>query len=139
MDELNLKNCHLIKFSKFGNDKRGFLSVFEAQKDIPFDIKRVYYMYGIGNLSEIRGPHAHKNTEQVFICINGKATYFLDDGENKTKITIDEPNIGIYIGRKIWHYMTQFSKDTIILGVASSYYNGKDYIRNYNEFIDYVK
>lgn len=139
MDELNFKNCRLIKFPKLGNDKKGFLSVLEAKKNIPFSIKRIYYIYRIGNLSEIRGPHAHKNTEQVFVCMNGKATYFLDDGEDKTKITVVEPNIGIYIGPKIWHYITEFSKDVILVGVASSYYDEKDYIRNYDEFTNYVK
>jgi len=139
MDKFKFTNCYLTKFLKIGDDKKGFLFFFESKRNIPFNIKRIYYIYGIGDLSTIRGPHAHKTTEQIFICLNGKVTYFLDDGENETKITITKPNIGIYIGPKIWHYMTNFSKNAIILGIASSYYNENDYIRNYNDFISYVK
>lgn len=135
MDALNFKNCSLINFPKFGDNKRGYLSFFESKKECPFDIKRVYYIYGIGDSSEIRGPHAHWKTEQIFININGKSTYFLDDGKEKKNIIIDEPDVGIYIGPKIWHYMTDFSPNLVILIVASRYYDESDYIHNYDEFI----
>jgi dTDP-4-dehydrorhamnose 3,5-epimerase-like enzyme len=138
MDNLRVKNCYLIKLPKFGDKKRGFLSALEEKKDISFNIGRIYYIYGIGDLSKIRGPHAHRGTEQVFICLRGRAAFFLDDGKNKRKITIKEPNAGLYIGKRIWHSIKFFSKDTIVLGIASGYYNEKDYIRNYNKFMAYV-
>ena len=138
MNEKIFEGCYLITFSTFGDNDKGFLTVIESNKQIPFKLKRIYYIHNIGNISEIRGPHAHKQTEQCFINIQGKATYHLDNGIVKKKITLDEPNIGIYIGPKIWHYMNEFSKDIILLAVASTYFDENDYIRDYNEFLDYL-
>lgn len=131
-------NCYLTELPKYGNNKRGFLTAMEVDKEIPFQIKRVYYIYGIGNLSEIRGPHAHKQTEQYFVNVKGKATYHLDNGVKKKIIKLDKPNTGIYIGPKIWHYMNDFSDDIILLAVASSYFDENDYLREYNEFIKFL-
>lgn len=137
MTSLNFKNCHLIKFPKIGDSKRGYLTFFESNKGIPFEIKRVYYIYNIEDNSQIRGPHAHKETEQVFINVQGHATYYLDDGKNKSEIILNEPNLGIYIGPEIWHHMGDFSEDIIFLVVSSSNYDESDYIRSYKEFITY--
>jgi len=139
MINLNIRNCRLIEFPKIGDDKRGFLSFGESLKGIPFEIKRIYYIYEIGDLSAIRGEHAHKKLEQVFLCIRGKVTFLLDDGERKEKIELKEPNKGLYIGPKLWHNMINFSKDTVILAIASDYYNEEDYIREYDKFRDYIK
>lgn len=133
-----MKNCRIIELSKIGDDKRGFLSVGESLKDIPFEIKRIYYIYGIGDSSAVRGQHAHKKIEQVFFCIQGKVTFLLDDGDRKEEIELREPNKGLYIGPKIWNTMIKFSKDAVILAIASHYYNEGEYIRDYNEFIDYI-
>ena len=138
MKNLNIKNCRLIDLPKIGDNKRGFLSFVESLKDIPFEIKRMYYIYEVGGLSVVRGEHAHKKLEQIFFCIHGKVTFLLDDGERSEEIELGEPNKGLYIGPKLWHTMMNFSKDTVILAVASDYYNEEDYIREYDKFIDYI-
>lgn len=137
MDEINLENCYLIEFPKYGDSKRGYLSVIEKLKNIPFDIKRIYYIYDIGDLSEIRGPHAHKNTEQIFITLNGKAKYHIDNGFTRKEIVIDKPNIGIYIGPNIWHYITNFSSNVILLVIASQFYDPLDYLKKYENFLNF--
>ncbi|MCK4252511.1 WxcM-like domain-containing protein [candidate division WOR-3 bacterium] len=138
MRSLNIRNCRLIELPKIGDDKRGFLSIGESRKDIPFEIKRIYYIYKIGDLSVVRGQHAHKKLEQAFFCIHGKVTFLVDDGERREEIELKEPNKGLYIGPKLWHNMIGFSKDTVILAVASDYYNEGDYIRDYDKFVDYM-
>ena len=117
----------------------GNLSVAEESKDIPFQIKRVYYIYDFSNEIATRGKHAHKNLEQVLFCISGSFKLLLDDGTTKMNIEMDTPNEGIYIGKYIWHTMWEFSKDCIILVLASDYFKESDYIRDYDEFISITK
>jgi len=139
MNELNVRNCRLIELPKIGDEKRGYLSFMESLRSIPFEIKRVYYIYGVGDSSAMRGEHAHKeNLEQIFFCINGSVTFLLDDGERKDEYELKDPNIGIYIGPKLWHTLVNFSKDAIVLVVASDYYTEELYIRDYDKFIEYV-
>lgn len=138
MKNPDINNCQVIELPKIGDDERGFLTVLESLKDIPFEIKRVYYIYGIGDPSSVRGEHAHKKLEQVFFCIHGKVTFLLDDGERREEIEMAEPNKGLYTGPEVWHNMIKFSNNTVILAIASDYYNEWDYIRNYDEFIDYI-
>ena len=83
--------------------------------------------------------HAHKELEQIIFCINGSFKLLLDDGENQQFIYLSDPNRGIYMGPKLWHKMFEFSSDCIILVFASDLYNEKDYIRNFNEFLDFIK
>lgn len=119
-------------------DERGYLSFCEANNNIPIDIKRVYFMGDLvvkGN----RGHHAHKVTRQILFCLHGSAKIKLDDGETKEEIILDKPNIGITIENKIWHSMENFSKGTIIMVLASEYYDEKDYLRDYKEFKKFIK
>ena len=134
MTEIRTKHCYLIDFPKFGDGVGGYLTFFESSNQIPFKIRRVYYIYDIGDLNTIRGFHAHKATEQVFITLKGKATYVLDDGKNKDKVTLETPNIGIYMGPMVWHTLQNFSPETVILVLASEYYDESDYIQNYKNF-----
>ena len=138
MKNLNIQNCGLIDLPKIGDKKRGFLSFAESFKDIPFEIKRIYYVYGMEDSSVVRGEHAHKKLQQIFFCVHGKVTFLLDDGGRIEEIELRKPNKGLYIGPKLWHTMEKFSKDTVILAIASDYYNEEDYIREYDKFIDYV-
>ncbi|HEK0788545.1 TPA: WxcM-like domain-containing protein [Proteus mirabilis] len=121
-----------IEFKKLG-DNRGSLTSIEQNKNIPFDIKRIYYIYdtkeGIS-----RGFHAHKNLEQVAICIKGSCRFLLDDGVHKEEIVLDKPNIGLYIKGVIWREMHDFSEDCVLVVIASDYYNESDYIRDYDTF-----
>lgn len=138
MKNPSVSNCKIIELPKIGDEKKGFLSLGESRRHIPFEIKRIYYIYGIEDPSAIRGQHGHKKLEQVFFCINGKVTFLLDDGEKKEEIELGEPNKGLYIGPKVWHNMMNFSKNAIILVIASDYYSEEDYLRNYEKFIDYI-
>ena len=116
----------------------GKLSVAEGLHNIPFDIKRVYYIYDLENFHAIRGKHAHKQLEQVIFCINGSFVLQLDDGHAREEIFINQRNTGVYLGTGLWHTMTQFSKDCVLLVLASDYYNEQDYIRDYSEFIAFI-
>lgn len=118
-------------------DYRGALVVIQQIKDIPFEIKRIYYMYNTKK-DVIRGCHAHKNLEQVLICINGSCKILLDNGIEKETVVLDKKNLGLYIRSNTWREMFQFSKDAVLLVLASDYYDEKDYIRNYDEFLKFI-
>jgi len=135
---MNIKNCKEIILSQIGNSTLGSLSVVEANKEVPFEIKRVYYIYDLNDCDVLRGKHAHKETEQAIFCLKGSFVLGLDDGENKEKITVDKPNEGIYLGTKLWHDMSDFSDDCVMLVLASDYYREEDYLREYSEFLQYI-
>ncbi|MBS9784588.1 MAG: FdtA/QdtA family cupin domain-containing protein [Oceanivirga sp.] len=115
-------------------DERGKLVALEGLKNIPFEIKRVYYIYGT-KLNVARGFHAHKNLQQVAIAVSGSCKMLLDDGVNKEWVTLDSPNKGILINSMVWHEMHNFSEDCVLLVLASEHYDESDYIRDYDEFI----
>ena len=126
----------LIDFKSLG-DERGQLFSLEAKQNIPFDIKRVYYMFGMqGDVP--RGFHAHKVLQQVAICIKGSCKMIMDDGKAKEEVVIDKPNTGIMIDKLIWHEMHDFSEDCILMVIASDLYDESDYLRNYNDFSNFV-
>ena len=126
----------LINFTVRGNYE-GNLVPIEGGKDIPFDIKRVYYIWGTQR-GVIRGHHAHRKLEQVIVCISGNCDFILDDGKTKKQIHLSSGNQGLYIKHNIWREFTNFSSDCIILVLASEYYDEADYIRNYDEFLKEV-
>ena len=129
---------NLLKIKKLGNKENGFLSFFESEKDISFEIKRVYYTYNVSK-GQIRGYHAHKNLEQFLVCIKGKIKINYDNGIDKKSYILDEPNKGVICGKGIWHTMEWLENDSILLVLASEYYDESDYIRDYDEFIKLVK
>jgi len=137
--KINVNNCRHIELKQVVDEHDGVLSIAEAQKEIPFNIKRVYYIYGLENIKSRRGFHAHKKLEQAIFCINGSFKLMADDGENKQYLYLNNPNQGIFIGRRLWHTMFEFSKDCIILALASDHYDESDYIREYENFIKYIK
>lgn len=106
----------------------------ESSRHIPFKIKRVYYISDIDD-DVARGKHAHKKTSQVAFCIKGSMKMLLDNGREKEEVILDKSNRGIFLNKMIWHEMTNFKKNTILLILASEYYQERDYIRNYNEFL----
>ncbi|GAB2912867.1 sugar 3,4-ketoisomerase [Paralcaligenes ginsengisoli] len=114
-------------------DGRGNLFVVEANKNLPFEIKRVYYMSGMSPGTE-RGFHAHKDLQQLAICVAGRCCITLDDGENRQSVWLDSPAKGLLIGSLIWREMSQFSDDCVLLVFASQYYDEADYIRDYTQF-----
>lgn len=118
-------------------DERGQLVALEEGKEIPFAIKRVYYIYGTGEGVE-RGFHAHKELKQLLICVHGSCIITLDDGKEKENVVLDKPYEGIFIQSNIWRVMSNFSPDAVLLVLASEIYNEADYIRDYNVFLEYV-
>lgn len=123
----------LIKFNNKG-DRRGSLTVLEENKEVPFSIKRVYYLYETGT-GVSRGFHAHKTLEQIAICVAGSCEIILDDGYNRKTHYLKSPDVGLYIGNFVWREMHKFSQDCVLLVLASDKYNEDDYIRDYECFI----
>lgn len=121
-----------IKFDIHG-DSRGKLVALEENKDIPFEVKRVYYIYDtVSNV--VRGKHAHKDLQQILVCVHGSCRIRLDNGHDVEEILLDKPDEGIYISNNIWREMYDFSEDAVLLVLASNVYDESDYIRDYNEF-----
>lgn len=118
-------------------DERGQLISLEEFKDIPFRIKRVYYMYD--TLAEVtRGYHSHKTLEQILVCIHGSCKVRLDNGKEKKVVHLEKPYEGLYVGKNIWREMFDFSPDAVLLVFASELYDENDYIRDYDAFLQSV-
>ena len=123
-------------FQQHGDD-RGMLVALEEYKDIPFEIKRVYYMYDTKK-NVHRGFHAHKSLEQILICIHGSCKVLLDNGTEKKIVSLEKPYEGLYIANNMRREMYDFSEDAVLMVLASEYYKEEDYIRDYNEFLRMV-
>ena len=119
-------------------DERGQLVALEEFKDIPFRIRRVYYMYDTGE-GVVRGHHAHKSLEQILICIHGSCKILLDNGTEKKVIPLEKPYEGLYVSNAMWREMYDFSPDAVLMVLASELYDEADYIRDYDEFLSFVK
>ncbi len=123
-----------INFKELG-DRRGSLLALEGNKNVPFEIKRVYYIYNTEN-GVSRGFHAHKELLQLAICISGSCRFIMDNGINKEEIILNLPSTGLLIPNMIWHEMHNFSDDCIIIVLANEVYQESDYIRDYTEFLN---
>lgn len=131
--EFTMKLVKTLTFPIIG-DSRGSLIALETFKNIPFDIKRVYYIFD--TLSGVsRGFHAHLNLKQILICVKGSCHILLDDGNNKDNIILDNPQTGLLIESLVWREMHDFSEDCVLLVLASDYYDESDYVRDYKKFI----
>lgn len=119
-------------------DDRGSLVAVETQQDLPFELKRVYYIFGTKEGVE-RGFHAHKNLQQVAVAVRGSCTMVLDDGHEKTEVLLNDPTQGLYIGSMLWRVMKDFSEDCVLLVFADQHYTESDYIRNYDDFLSEIK
>tara|TARA_B100000315_G_C14408652_1_gene509922 strand:+ start:318 stop:743 length:426 start_codon:yes stop_codon:yes gene_type:complete len=133
--DVKVHNCKTIELKQIVDEKDGVLSIAESRREIPFEIRRIYYIYGLAYPKARRGLHAHHKLEQVIFCVNGSFKLMVDDGNEKQYLFLSDPNHGIYIGPHLWHSMFEFSKDCIILVMASDYYDEADYIRDYDEFV----
>ncbi|MDB4056854.1 FdtA/QdtA family cupin domain-containing protein [Candidatus Thioglobus sp.] len=127
----------LIKFNVFSDD-RGSLISLEENKNIPFSIKRIYYIYGMPVNSK-RGFHAHKNLKQVITCVSGSCKILLDNGVMKRNVELNSINNGLIVESMIWREIFDFSEDCILIVLASELYREDDYIRNYDEFLKKAK
>lgn len=118
-------------------DHLGSLSFFESTNDVPFEIKRIYFIHGVpGNAK--RGGHAHTNLQQLLFCPYGEIEILLNDGEQQKSIILDSPDKGLYIGNNIWRDMVWKIDNSILCVAASQYYSENDYIRNYENFIKQI-
>ena len=123
----------ILEFGDLG-DERGKLVVVEGAMDIPFEIKRVFYIYG-SDATVMRGQHANRNTEFVLVNVAGKSKVRVDDGLGREQVYhLDQPNTGIYIPRMVWKDMYDFSPDSVLLVLCSEHYDGEEYIRDYEAF-----
>ena len=126
----------LIDFPPLGDD-RGSLVAVEANKTVPFDIKRVYFIYGTKQ-GVARGFHAHKALKQVAVCVTGSCRMLLDNGQDKEEVLLDSPTKGLVIEDFVWREMHDFTSDCVLMVLASEHYDEADYIRNYDDFIKAV-
>jgi hypothetical protein len=129
--------CDIIELSKMNNGV-GNMSFVENSKNIPFDIKRVYYIYDVPGGSD-RGGHAHINLEQFVIAVSGAFEVLLDDGTNKKIVRLDRPFMALHIQKGIWRETRNFTSGSVCMVIASEDYLDDDYIYNYNEFIAYTQ
>jgi len=124
-------------FQPHGDD-RGQLIALEELKDIPFEIRRVYYMYDtVAGVT--RGFHAHKSLQQILICIHGSCKIKLDNGRETKVVPLEKPYEGLYVASNMWREMYDFSPDAVLMVLASDFYDEADYIRDYNEFLALVQ
>jgi dTDP-4-dehydrorhamnose 3,5-epimerase-like enzyme len=123
----------LVQFDVFTDD-RGSLVALESGKNVPFVIKRVYYMTEMAP-DRPRGFHAHRNLEQIAICVKGSCYMIIDDGNKRETFLLDEPGLGVCIHSMEWREMHSFSADCVLLVVASEHYDASDYLRDYSGFL----
>lgn len=129
-------DIRMIRFDIHGDD-RGKLIALEEHKEIPFCTRRVYYIFD--TLEGVcRGFHAHKELEQVLICVSGSCKILLDDGASKSVAELKSPDEGLYIAHDVWREMFDFSSDAVLVVLASMPYDESDYIRDYDDFLEYV-
>ncbi len=134
---MSIKDCKIIELPKIA-DPRGNLTFIEGNGHIPFDIKRVYYLYDVPG-GETRGGHAHKNLQQFIIAMNGSFDVVLDDGKEKKRFHLNRAYYGLYLSSMIWRELDNFSSGSVCMVLASMMYDESDYIRDYDEFLQKVK
>lgn len=130
---MSLAGCKIIDLPKI-SDPRGNLTFFEGGHHIPFDMRRVYYLYDVPGGSE-RGGHAHKNLHQFMIAMSGSFDVVLDDGKERRRIHMNRSHYGLYICPMMWRELDNFSSGSVCMVVASEYYSEADYIRDYSDFV----
>ena len=127
------ERCPILQFADLG-DERGKLVVIEGGQEIPFNIKRVFYIYE-SDSKVVRGRHANRESEFVLINVAGQSKVRITDGKDEFIVKLNKPMMGIYIPKMIWKDMYDFSKDSVLLVLASTHYNGSEYIRDYDEYL----
>jgi len=128
------EKCTVLQFADLG-DERGKLVVIESGLAIPFDIQRVFYIYE-SDSTVIRGQHANRESEFVLINVAGKSKVRITNGQEEFVVELNKPMMGVYIPKMVWKDMYDFSSDSVLLVLASTHYDGKEYIRDYNEYLN---
>jgi dTDP-4-dehydrorhamnose 3,5-epimerase len=125
-------DCRIIRLTIRG-DEFGKLIAIEETTDVPFAIARVYYIYGT-QAGIVRGKHAHRQLQQLVVPLSGSCTMTLDDGENRVALSLDNPAHGLTLPPMVWHEMSDFSSDCVLMTLADAAYDERDYIRDYGDF-----
>lgn len=129
--------AQMLEFVQNG-DERGYLVVVEEKQDVPFDIKRIFYIYG-SDKSVVRGQHANRRSEFVLINVAGTSKVKVKDGKgNEAVFSLNRPHTGVYIPKMVWKEMYEFSEDSVLLCLASDHYDAQEYIRDYDDFVKMV-
>lgn len=131
----SIYNCNVIELNKIHN-RAGNITIIEGNEYIPFDVKRIYYLYDVPGGAE-RGGHAHKELQQLIVAASGSFDVVIDDGKIKKIVHLNHPNYGLVVVPGIWRELVNFSSGAILLVLASTIYDEKDYIRDYDEFKSY--
>lgn len=133
-----VEDCGIIELDRHHSQRKGDISVVENGKEVPFDVKRIYYLYDVpGGVN--RGGHAHKELYQLIVAASGAFTVVLDDGTNKKAFTLNRPYQGLLVKPGIWRTLTDFSSGSVCVVLASEKYDEKDYIRRYDDFLSFRK
>lgn len=134
---MNIKDQYkILEFGDLG-DERGNLVVVEGEQDIPFEIKRVFYIYG-SDSEVVRGQHANRNSEFVLINVSGTSKVRVDNGFEEEIIELNRPRMGLYLPTMLWKDMYDFSEDSVLLVITNTHYDGAEYIRDYDEYVKEV-
>ena len=133
-NNMTIDDCRLMQLDKHHSDRKGNLSIVEGNKDVPFEVKRVYYLYDVPG-GESRGGHAHKALYQLIVAVSGSFSVTLDDGIDKRTFVLNRPYQGLLVVSGIWRTLDDFSSGSVCLVLASEKYDESDYIRYYDEFI----
>lgn len=136
MEKYSVYDCSIIELDKHHSDRKGNISVVENGLTIPFDVKRVYYLYDVPG-GESRGSHAHKELSLLIIAASGSFRVTLDDGNVKRSFTLNRPYQGLYVKPGIWRDLDDFSSGAVCMVLASEVYQPEDYIREYDEFLNF--
>ena len=136
MSKSTVYDCTIIELDKHHSERKGNITVVENDKDIPFEVRRTYYLYDVPG-GESRGAHAHKELSQLIVAASGSFTVTLDDGKVKRSFLLNRPYQGLLVVPGIWRDLIDFSSGSVCLVLASHEYNEEDYIRNYNDFLKY--
>lgn len=130
---MGLEDCRIIELPKI-SDARGNLTFIEGSNQIPFDIKRVYYLYDVPGGS-FRGAHGHKSLHQFFVAMSGSFDVVLNDGVSEGRFHLNRSYFGLYVSPMMWRFIDNFSSGSVCMVLASEYYDENDYIRNHAEFM----
>ena len=136
MERYNVYDCSIIELDKHHSDRKGNISVVENGITVPFDVKRVYYLYDVPG-GESRGSHAHKELSQLIIAASGSFRVTLDDGNVKRSFTLNRPYHGLYVKPGIWRDLDDFSSGAVCMVLASEVYQPEDYIHEYDKFLEF--
>ncbi len=134
---MSVEDCCLIELPKV-SDPRGNLTFIESKRHVPFNIKRIYYLYDVPGGAD-RGAHGHKKLNQLIVAVSGSFEVVLDDGFDKKKFYLNNPSVGLFICPMIWRDITSFSSGSVCLVLASEYYDEADYFREYSQFLSGVR